>query len=55
MCPIFYAILKRLEEGARRAGMFVQQAALDVRIAELQVQMAELEAGDPCPENRGFY
>jgi hypothetical protein len=47
--------LKRLQQKARLAEMFAQQADLDVRVAELQVKLAELEAGGQCTEEKRFY
>ena len=46
--------LKRLEQNARRAEMFSEQAGLEVKIAELQVKLAEYEAGGPCTEKREY-
>lgn len=42
--------LKRLEEKARLADMFAQQAKLDIQVAELQVKLAETEVDVECSE-----
>ena len=46
--------LKQLEQNARRAEMFSEQAGLEVKVAELQVKLAEYEAGGPCSDEREY-